>query len=187
MSSTAATQSPSQPVGHRAMKARLGGQRGAVGASAEGVGAGLLTGRPRPLTRAAQACVASPQPLQDKVSFGCHEQAGPFQGEDEGQLPGQEALHCGAVQKALGAGPPGTGPLPGPPGAGSPARPGLGDTVPATCSLLRSSISVSAFRPSWGTANSRLWPPPGPPGQTQNSPRQASRRLPTDPAMTRGR
>lgn len=112
------------------MKSRLRGQRGAVGASAQGVGAGLLTGRPRPLTRAAQACVASLQPLQDKVSFGCHEQAGPFQGEDEGQLPGQEALHCGAVQKALGAGLPGTGPLPGPPGAGSPARPGLGGHCP---------------------------------------------------------
>ena len=169
------------------MKARLGGQRGAVGASAEGVGAGLLTGRPRPLTRAAQACVASLQPLQDKSALAAMSRQGPSRVRMKGSSQDRRLCTAGAVQKALGAGPPGTGPLPGPPGAGSPARPGLGDTVPATCSLLRSSISVSAFRPSWGTANSRLWPPPGSPGQTQNSPRQASRRLPTDPAMTRGR
>lgn len=105
------------------MKARLGGQRGAVGASAEGVGAGLLTGRPRPLTRAAQACVASLQPLQDKVSFGCHEQAGPFQGEDEGQLPGQEALHCRSCPESPWGRPPRDRPPPWPPGRWQPCSP----------------------------------------------------------------
>ena len=172
------------------MKPRPGGQRRHCWSFSRGSGGGAPHRTPPASEPSSPGLRGQPgSPFRTKSASAAMSRRSPSRVRMKGSSQDRQLCTAEPSRKPSGQAPPGAGPHPGPPGAGTPARLQVRRTLsPATCSRLRSSISIFAFGPHLGaelTASSGLHL--GRPGKTQNSHPQASRQLPTDPAMAHGR